>query len=213
VRILHALKRDMARRRGYDETALGAPINQVDLARTWMDFTLTSLRAEEMMGFGLTTNEMATLYRYWWLQAHLLGIDPRLVEGITSNEQAARVDELLQAVTGPPIAESAQLAAATVASMSAELHTALSIPENLVARAFSTLARRFHGDTLADDLGIEYSATANAVLNKAIAAMRSHRSRLRRDAAKWQAAQDKNLAAIREQLSAKSDAPEYAAQH
>ena len=176
-----------------------------------MDFTLTSLRAEELMGFGLTTNEMATLYRYWWLQAHLLGIDARLVEGVTSNEQAARVDDLLQAVTGPPTAVSAELAAATVASMASELHTAMSIPENIAAKALSTLARRFHGDTLGDDLGLEYSATANALLNKAIGAVRSRRSRLRKDPAKWQAAQEKNLAATRQQLAATGDTPEYAA--
>ena len=210
VRLLHALKRDVARRRGYDETAFGAPINQVDLARTWMDFTLTSLRAEETMGFALTTNESATLYRYWWLLAHLLGIDARLVEGMASNDQAARVDELLQAVTGPPIPESAQLAAATVASISSDLHEALSIPTGLGAKALSTLARRFHGETLSDDLGLEYSPTANAALNKAIRAVRARRSRLRRDPAKWEAACEHHLDEARKQLATITDAPEYA---
>jgi len=42
VRMLHAHMRRLARSRGYDEAAFGAPINQVDLARTWMDFTVTS---------------------------------------------------------------------------------------------------------------------------------------------------------------------------
>jgi len=50
VRMLHANMRRLARSRGFDEAAYGAPINQVDLARTWMDFTLTSLRAEETDG-------------------------------------------------------------------------------------------------------------------------------------------------------------------
>jgi hypothetical protein len=209
VRLLHAQKRDVARRRGYDEAAFGAPINQVDLARTWMDFTLTSLRAEEQMGFGLTTNESATLYRYWWLIAHLLGIDARLVEGIASNDQAARVDELLQAVTGPPVPESAQLAAATVASISTDLHEALSIPTGLGAKALSTLARRFHGDTLSDDLGLAHSATANAALNKAIQAARARRSKLRRDPAKWEAARERNLGEARTRLATITDAPEY----
>ncbi|MDQ1426220.1 MAG: hypothetical protein QOD72_3718 [Acidimicrobiaceae bacterium] len=210
VRLLHALKRDVARRRGFDEAAFGAPINQVDLARTWMDFTLTSQRAEEQMGFGLTTSESASLYRYWWLLAHLLGIDARLVEGIASNDQAARVDELLQAVTGSPIPESAQLAAATVASISADLHEALSIPTGLGAKALSTLARRFHGETLSDDLGLAHSATASAVLNKAIEATRARRRKLRRDPAKWDAAREKHLVDARKQLAAITDAPEYA---
>ena len=210
VRLLHALKRNVARRRGFDEAAFGAPINQVDLARTWMDFTLTSLRAEEQMGFGLTTNESATLYRYWWLIAHLLGIDARLVEGIAGNDQAARVDELLQSVTGPPIPESAQLAAATVASISSDLHEALSIPTGLGAKALSTLARRFHGETLADDLGLSYSATANVALNKAIQAARSRRSKLRRDPTKWEAARERHLGDARKLLATITDAPEYA---
>jgi hypothetical protein len=210
VRLLHAQKRDVARRRGYDEAAFGAPINQVDLARTWMDFTLTSLHAEEQMGFGLTTNESATLYKYWWLLAHLLGIDARLVEGIASNDQAARVDELLQAVTGPPIPESAQLAAATVASISSELHEALSIPTGLGAKALSTLARRLHGETLTDDLGLPHSATAAAALNKAIQATRARRSKLRRNPTKWEAAREHHLAEARKRLAAIADAPEYA---
>ena len=210
VRLLHAQKREVARRRGYDESAFGAPINQVDLARTWMDFTLTSQRAEEQMGFGLTTNESATLYKYWWLLAQLLGIDARLVEGIASNDQAARVDELLQAVTGPPIPESAELAAATVASISSDLHEALSIPTGLGAKALSTLARRFHGETLSDDLGLPHSATAAAALNQAIQATRARRSKVRRNPAKWEAARERNLAEARKYLAAITDAPEYA---
>ena len=48
----------------YRQRGLTAELaNQVDLARTWMDFTVTSLQAEESMGFGLTTSETATLYR------------------------------------------------------------------------------------------------------------------------------------------------------
>jgi hypothetical protein len=210
VRLLHAQKREVARRRGFDEAAFGAPINQIDLARTWMDFTLTSLRAEEQMGFGLTSNESATLYRYWWLLAHLLGIDARLVEGIASNEQAARVDELLQAVTGPPIPESAQLAAATVRSVSSDLHEFLSVPTGLGARGLSTLARRFHGETVSDELGLSYSATASAAMNKAVQVVRSRRSKLRRDPVRWAAACERHLDDARQRLATITDRPEYA---
>jgi hypothetical protein len=175
-----------------------------------MDFTLTSLRAEEQMGFGLTTNESATLYRYWWLIAHLLGIDARLVEGIAGHDQAARVDELLQAVTGPPIPESAQLAAATVAAISSELHEVVSIPTGIGAKALSTLARRFHGPTLSDELGLRPSAMVGAVLNQAIQVTRARRGRLRRDPAQWEAARARNLGEARTHLATITDPPEYA---
>jgi hypothetical protein len=206
VRVLHANMRRFVRSRGFDERAYGAPINQVDLARTWMDFTVTSLRAEELMGFGLTTSETATLYRCWWLLGHLLGIDARLIEGISSNEQAKRVDELLQAVTGPLIAESATLAAATLRSITSELHDALNLPEPVGARGLSALARLFHGDAIADELQIESSRAADAVISRAISASRSHRLKARRDAEQWQRNHEKYLAESRAQLAGADDA-------
>jgi hypothetical protein len=198
--MLHAQMRRLVRRRGFDEGAFGAPINQVDLGRTWMDFTLTSMRAEESMGFGLTTGEAATLYRYWWLVGQLLGIDARLIEGISTNDQAQRVDELLQAVTGPLIAESALLAAATLASITGELHDTLKVPRSMGSKALSALARRFHGNAIADELGIASSSAADAVTSRAISTIRSHRSKVRQDAGKWQRNQEKYLVDLRAQL-------------
>jgi hypothetical protein len=206
VRMLHANVRHLVRGRGFDEAAYGTPINQVDLARTWMDFTRTSLRAEEAMGFGLTTREAATLYRYWWLVGHLLGIDARLIEGIASNEDARRVDELMQAVTGPLIPESATLAAATVASISGELRDALKLPESFGSKALSALARRFHGDAIADELEIASSRSADAVISRAISIIRAHREKERRDVAQWQRNQARYLAESQARLADADDA-------
>jgi hypothetical protein len=210
VRLLHANMRRLVRSRGYDESAYGAPINQVDLARTWMDFTVTSFQAEESMGFGLTTTEAATLYRYWWLVGRLLGIDARLIEGIASNEQAHRVDELLQAVTGPLIPESATLAAATIGSITDELHDALKLPESIGSKALSALARRFHGDAIADELQIESSGAADAIISRATSVIRSHRWKARQDAEQWRRNQEKYLAESRAQL-ASADYAQYEA--
>ena len=101
VRMLHAHMRRLALDRGYDSSVDGVPVNQADLVRTWMDFTLTAYRAEELLGFDLTGPELAGLYRYWWYLGHLLGIDARLIEGIIDHDGARRVDDLVQAVTGP----------------------------------------------------------------------------------------------------------------
>src|SRR5438270_4661251 len=91
-------------------------------------FTVTSYRFEEMLGYGYTASELATLYRYWQFAANVLGNDHRLVEGISNNEQAGRVDDLFQAVTGPPIEESGTLAAATISSVSSLLHDVMNVP-------------------------------------------------------------------------------------
>jgi hypothetical protein len=171
-----------------------------------MDFTVTSLQAEESMGFGLTTGEAATLYRYWWLVGHLLGIDARLIEGISSNGQARRVDDLLQAVTGPLIPESAMLAAATLGSITGELHDALKLPEAIGAKALSALARRFHGDAIADELQIESSGAADAVISRAISVVRSRRLKDRQDTEQWRLNHEKHLAESRARLVEADDA-------
>jgi hypothetical protein len=209
VRMLHAHMRRLARSRGYDEAALGTPINQVDLVRTWMDFTLTSFRAEEAIGFDLTSTELASLYRYWWYVAHLLGVDARLVEGISSNEDARRVDDLMQAVTGPSIPESSELAFAALRSIAGKLHEVVSLPEAMGMPALYALTRRFHGHHVADELGLPRAAAADTVLTPAIHAIRARRARLRRDPVAWQREHDKGIAAVREIVGKKTDRTAY----
>ncbi len=210
VRMLHAHMRHLARARGFDEEAYGTPINQVDLARTWMDFTVTMLRAEEKMGLGLTSTETAQIYRYWWVIAHLLGIDAHLVEGIQTNEQAQRVDELFQSVTGPLVPEASDLAAATLGSISELLNEALNLPRPLGKAGLHSLARRFHPAGLCDELGIGRSAVADRTLDTAISRIRAYRAKLRKDPARWAQEQRKQIAATRELLG-DSDDPLYAA--
>jgi hypothetical protein len=205
VRMLHAHMRRVARSRGFDEVAYGAPINQVDYARTWIDFTLTSLEAEEKMGLGLTSAETARIYRYWWLVAHLLGIEPELVEGIQSNEQAARADELFQAVTGPIIGEGAALAEHTLRSISGTLQEALNVPPTLGAAGLHSLARRFHPRSVADELRIRENAVADRAIGAAISRIRAYRAKLRQDPERWEEEQRKAVASTREFVEGVAD--------
>lgn len=205
VRMLHAHMRHLARTRGFDEAAFGAPINQVDLARTWMDFTVTSFRAEQIMGLATTTAEAAGMYRYWWVVAHLLGIEPELVEGLETDEQALRVDGMLQAVTGPLIPESSVLAEATLGSISDLLHEAMNVPTSMGTAALHNLARRFHPTHLSDELGLRQNQVAETALNVAINRIRSHRAELRKDPDRWAREQRKQIEATRAALGAVTD--------
>jgi ER-bound oxygenase mpaB/B'/Rubber oxygenase, catalytic domain len=197
VRMLHAQMRRLARTRGYDEAALGAPINQVDLARTWMDFTVTSYRAEALMGFDLSSSEQSSLYRYWWYVGHVLGIDARLIEGIAGNDEAKRVDDLLETVTGPLIPESGVLAKATIEAVIDVLHEVLSIPPRMGLPAMYALTRRFHGNSLCDELGLPSAGPADGVLSAAIRVVQARRAKLRQDPDAWRRDQLKNVAEAR----------------
>ena len=199
-RLLHAKMRRCARNRSYDEDAHGTPINQIDMARTWIDFTMTSFKAEEEMGFGLSSHEIADSYQYWWYVGHLLGIDPQLVEGISSNAEAARVDQMLQSVTGPVISESALLAQATLSSVADVLAAQLRVPRSVSERVLNALTRRFHGPTSGDELGVPSTPVVSAAVARATRQIRRRRDALRQDEIKWDREQAENLAKTRRAL-------------
>src|SRR5260221_12201621 len=50
VRLLHARIRSSALKRGWDTAEWGVAISQVDVARTWLDFTLTPFRGRAVLG-------------------------------------------------------------------------------------------------------------------------------------------------------------------
>jgi hypothetical protein len=94
------------------------------------------------------------------------------------------------------------LAAATLDSITSELHDVLNLPKSIGSKALRALARRFHGDAIADELQIESSAAADAVLSRAISVIRSHRVKVRHDTEQWQRNQDKYLGESRARLAA-----------
>ncbi|MFP5021286.1 oxygenase MpaB family protein [Pseudonocardia phyllosphaerae] len=179
VRMLHAHMRALARSRGHDEARHGVPINQIDLARTWLDFTLVSLRAEAAIGFDLTDDEITQVYAYWRVLAHQLGIDPELVGGVTDHTSAARLDALVSRATGPPGPESRVLAGALVGAVAALLHGSLRLPEPVGRRLLQVLARRFHGPVVADALGMRRCVPLDLLVGVAAWIVRARRARMR----------------------------------
>ena len=202
LRMLHAHMRKLAADRHFDTARYGTPINQVDLGRTWMDYTLTSYTAEDSFGFGMSTLETAGLYKYWWYLAHLIGIDARLVQGITDSHAAARLDAAFQAVTGPLIPESVELAEAGLSVVTATVKELLGVPENLGRPVLNAITRRIHGDATCQDLGVPDEPVADLWLRPVIAGLRATRERRRRNPGAWQAAIDKNLTDARTQVAA-----------
>jgi hypothetical protein len=127
---------------------------------------------------------------------------PPAVAALLASTETRRVDDLFQAVTGPPIEESGTLAAATIGSMSSMMHDVINVPSGLATPLLRALVRRYHGDTMSDELRVPRAPAATALLGPAIRVLRTRRARLRQDAAAWQAAQEKNTATARELLRA-----------
>jgi hypothetical protein len=172
VRLLHARMRSSALKHGWDAAEWGVPISQVDVARTWLDFTLTPSQAMAVLGIELTQAEQNSLYQYWHYIAYLLGLDDNsFYRDVTAHDSARELRELFDLTIGLPDENSRALTAAMV---DAQADLLVSAPQPLMPRAeFSDLIhgilRRSFGDDRADQLGIPVSSAAPFLVMIALA--------------------------------------------
>ncbi|MEU6198569.1 oxygenase MpaB family protein [Streptomyces sp. NPDC047061] len=209
VRLMHARVRKTLLKHGHDTATLGTPINQVDLVRTWLDFTYSPLEALQKLGITFTDDEMAGLYGYWHYVAYLLGVDPDLYQSITNHQEAGEWYAAIAAVSGEPDENSVALTAATIEVLTGMLSqmtfkTPLPLTKDLVA----AFARRILGDDLSDRLGV---ATSELVPLVELFAQGNRQSRrwLRLSDEAWQQGLKENIAARRFLISLTEGATVY----
>ena len=180
VRMLHARVRHALIRSGWDVAAQGVPINQVELARTWLDFTYVPFTALGRLGIDFSADEIGDLYLLWHRVAHLLGVDPQLYERVVDQASGAALLAEIDAETAPVSEDSRALTSAMLEAVAVLLAPQLRVSEAISFELASAVLRRLHGDALADALRVKRT-WASAVLPLLAAANRFRRGRERRD--------------------------------
>ncbi|MNO76076.1 Latex clearing protein precursor [compost metagenome] len=159
VRLLHARVRSGLLEKGWPVATLGMPINQIDMARTWLDFTYVPLNSLQKVGIDFSDEEFADLYHLWQFIAHLLGIDPRLYRLAHDQRSGAELLALIDASIAPPDESSRQLTAKMLDALGRRLHQGLQMAEEDAVMLMHSVCRLFHGDELAGQLGAEENWT------------------------------------------------------
>ncbi|NUP45748.1 MAG: DUF2236 domain-containing protein [Catenulispora sp.] len=164
VRLMHARVRAKAVAAGWDRGRWGLPINQADLARTWLAFTIVPFRClSEVVGIGLSDGEERQLYRYWRHIGRLLGLDESVMAGIHQHSDAVGLLDLLDMTTEAPDDDSRELTAALFAYASEGLARVPGV--GMSARAWhdvlGAMLRASLGGRLADGLGIATTAAGD----------------------------------------------------
>ncbi|MBV2362904.1 oxygenase MpaB family protein [Streptomonospora nanhaiensis] len=155
VRLMHARVRASARRRGWDSARWGVPVNQVDLARTWLDFTVVPFRALERVGIVLTPDEERGLYRYWHTVAALMGLDPRFYAEAADHASAGALLDLVESANDAPDDSARALVHALIEALAGgRLGSVLGLEAPAARRMLHALTRLLQGDTAADALGL-----------------------------------------------------------
>ncbi|CAB3773350.1 MULTISPECIES: oxygenase MpaB family protein [Burkholderia] len=160
VRMLHARVRAGLIKRGWDAQALGSPINQLDMLRTWLDFTYVPFMALEKLGVTFDEQEFQDLYQVWQAVAHLLGIEERFYRHIVDQHSAAETLTLIDMACSEPDDGFRTLTLRMLEAIGRALQPALGIPEDASIQLMHAFCRLFHGDDFADEAGVERTWTS-----------------------------------------------------
>ncbi|GAA4283916.1 oxygenase MpaB family protein [Brevibacterium daeguense] len=154
VRAMHAFSRAQHLDRSADTSEWGAPINSIDMLRTWFDFTYIPYRGLEKLGYELTPEQTRDVYGFWQVVGRMLGIPADLLAGLDDHEASEPMVRAIGAVAGSPDEGSRALVDALVDATAAQLALVLGLPEGPLRERTQAQVRILHGDELTDQLGI-----------------------------------------------------------
>lgn len=101
VRLLHATFRGrLARHRDWDAAEMGLPINQTDMAATWLAFSVVFLAGARLMGVTFSRGEARAVMHLWRYACWLMGVDDAW---LTDDEAEGRrlLFDILSTYRGP----------------------------------------------------------------------------------------------------------------
>jgi len=156
VRLLHARMRARLLDEGWDSSRYGTPINQLDLARTLLDFALVPVTALHAFGIGLRAEEQADVLHLWSTIGQLLGVATELLPFTV--DRARRLSTTLEEALPTPGPESRALVDALTAVYVDYLPSLLHVSPQVARELMVALIRRVHGDVHADQLGVARAA-------------------------------------------------------
>jgi hypothetical protein len=191
VRLLHARVRATATAHGWEAGRWGVPINQADVARTWLDFTVVPFTFLEGIGYRLTDQEQSRLYRYWWYVGHLLGLDEEFFLGVEDHQEAGELLHLLDSTSAAPDENSRALVAALFDAATTNLAALPQSPMDVSGwrDLLNALAGRYHGDAAAG-LGIAESPVTSVLPLLAAGEAKARRYQLQVPGAVQEAVED-----------------------
>lgn len=154
VRLLHARVRANLLAQGWNVAERGLPINQLELMRTWLDFTAVPFHAMGKLGIEFTPEEYQDLYHAWHGVAHLLGIEERYYRRVHDQASGEAMLALIDAASGAPNADSALLTTHMLEAAGQRLAPLMQIPPEVAVGLMQGFCRLIHGDEMADRLAV-----------------------------------------------------------
>lgn len=159
VRLLHAKVRAALRSNPAFEHSM--PIDQRQMVRTWLDFTVVSFAALEKAGFTFSPHQTASVYVMWRLIGRLLGIAPQHLAQIEDADAAATLLDDIDREAGAPDENSRKLTRAMLDVIGVRLANLFGLPGDVSRLLADSFCRLFHSEDLSARLDIPHNWTAS----------------------------------------------------
>jgi hypothetical protein len=182
VRLLHAQIRSSLLRRGWrhPHSPQAIPIDQLQMLRTWLDFTVVPFNALDRIGLPASIAQRQALYGLWRLVGRLLGIEPDLLAQISDHSVAQEMLKLVDSQLLLADDNSRILTKATLNAMGVRLAPLMDVPADVSVLLMNSLCRLFHGDAQSHRLGVDANWTS-ALLPMMVDANRFRLRRIEED--------------------------------
>jgi hypothetical protein len=210
VRLLHARVRASLMQRGWrsPDGHEVVPIDQLQMLRTWLDFTVVPFEAWNRIGFALSAQQMQRLYAAWRLVGHLLGLDAALLATVTDHTVGQAFLSIVDKDLPAPDENSRVLTKAMLDAIGARLAPVLKLPVDVSTLLMASLCRLFQGDDLAGQLDVQANWTS-ALLPMMVDANRFRFAQIVDEAHVREATAQQSLRAFEAIQASLSDATAY----
>lgn len=161
VRLIHASIRYYITKQGWDETTLGKPINQQDMAGTLMSFAPLVIEGLETLGEKISNEDKEAYFHAWRVVGHFMGLDEDLLPN--NIKDAFALGNSIFNSQKKPSMQGTALTKSLIAFMNSMA------PEGEMALVVNDLIRMLVGDDTADLLEIPEKSKTHEVVESALA--------------------------------------------
>lgn len=162
VRLLHAQVRLRLLQSGWRDVNGhdAAPIDQLQMLRTWLDFAVVPFNALDMLGLSFSDDQRIALFSLWRLVGRLLGLEPEFFSHVSEYKIAQELLCLVDAELPLPNEDSRMLTKSMLEAIGHRLAPALGMPVDVSVLLMFSLCRLFHGEKMAHYLGVTSNWTS-----------------------------------------------------
>jgi hypothetical protein len=157
VRSMHAHVRRVHLNKGLDYSRWGSPINELDMLRTWLDFTYIPYQALRNMGWHPSQDEIRDVFYVWKVVGRMIGISNDIMEGLVDIESSQEALDAIHFVDGEPNENSKDLVDALMTGFVANAKQLTGLPDESLADWTAAHVRIIHGEEVANAYNVPHS--------------------------------------------------------